>query len=340
MSYSFCLNRNEMLTLSGLSILYQSVDLKKEGKLIKDGQQYISAVVNYLQRAKANGAEDFQRLVTSISPATNVASSKARHASDNSLHRSTFREHSIRVISPSSNQHARVQNRRSTLSEIALSDLRRHSSYGRSSVLWTPHGLSSYPYEQSVNISLGPSSQAVEAAPRSAPSNQVKPNLDYLSLGTTPAGSQPQSPVPGRSYHTPIFPGRSSSTSTVHQRTSSVTPSQWESLLNNLDSGQTNIYDAVYGGPAINLQLLKPQHTSTKSGSDWPSEEWDLAALNMDDFELGLGLGSGTAQSVLSLSEESLSSGDDFGTAEFPIESINSVENTGFLIGTVEGNVM
>lgn len=60
----------------------------------------------------------------------------------------------------------------------------------------------------------------------------------------------------------------------------------------------------------------------------------------MDDIDLGLESGPGTAQSVLSLSEESLSSGDDFGTSEFPIDSINGAGNAGFLIDTVKGNAL
>jgi hypothetical protein len=66
MSFSFCLNRNEMLTLCGLSLLCQGLDLKQEGKLMKDGQRLVCWVVKYLENVNAPGALDFRRLAASM----------------------------------------------------------------------------------------------------------------------------------------------------------------------------------------------------------------------------------------------------------------------------------
>ena len=61
MSFSFCINRNEVLTLCGLSLLYQGLDLKQEGKLMKDGQRLVCTVVKCLDKAKAPGAIRLQK---------------------------------------------------------------------------------------------------------------------------------------------------------------------------------------------------------------------------------------------------------------------------------------
>src|SRR5271156_1564753 len=66
MSFSFCINRNGVLTLCGLSLLYQGLDLKQEGKLMKDGQRLVCTVVKCLDKANAPGALDFRRLAASM----------------------------------------------------------------------------------------------------------------------------------------------------------------------------------------------------------------------------------------------------------------------------------
>src|SRR5579871_991528 len=66
LSFSFCLNRNEKLTLCVLSMLYQSLDLRQEGKLMKDGQRLVGWIVKYLENANSPRASDFGKLVSSM----------------------------------------------------------------------------------------------------------------------------------------------------------------------------------------------------------------------------------------------------------------------------------
>ena len=66
MSFSFCINKNEVLTLCGLTLLYQGLDLKQEGKLMKDGQRLVCTVVKCLEKDNAPGALDFRRLAASM----------------------------------------------------------------------------------------------------------------------------------------------------------------------------------------------------------------------------------------------------------------------------------
>ncbi|KAK5148862.1 DNA-binding transcription factor cat8, partial [Cryomyces antarcticus] len=59
--------------------------------------------------------------------------------------------------------------------------------------------------------------------------SMMTPNLDYLSFSNAPTPSQ-YPPV-----NTKI----------------ECQPTDWERLLASIDNGQTNIYDNIYGGPAV-----------------------------------------------------------------------------------------
>lgn len=57
-----------MLTLCGLSILYQGLDLKQEGKLMQESQRLVVTVIKFLEKVKAPGAGDFRRLAAFMLP--------------------------------------------------------------------------------------------------------------------------------------------------------------------------------------------------------------------------------------------------------------------------------
>jgi hypothetical protein len=91
-----------------------------------------------------------------------------------------------------------------------------------------------------------------------------------------------------------------------------------------MDGGINNVYDAIYGGPPL-VEAIPPAST----GADWSPDSWDLANFNLDN---GAGAGGdfgtagpGAPQSVLSLSDESLSSGEEIAPSELGL-SVNSAE--------------
>lgn len=68
MSFTFCLNRNELLLLAGFGLLYQSVDLDRDGKLIRDSQRLVSSAMAILDRDAAPGAAEFRKIASSLMP--------------------------------------------------------------------------------------------------------------------------------------------------------------------------------------------------------------------------------------------------------------------------------
>lgn len=387
MSFSFCLNRNEMLTLCGLSLLYQGLDLKQEGKLMKDGQRLVCAVVKYLDKANAPGALDFRRLAASMitfdSPQNATRRSFDSNMSAPSTNSSTSSYGPPRqplqqspLYSPitcsSDTEILQKQTdrfRRATFSEQIYS----HSNMNRSSIDSVRSESPKSRRQYGSSISQVPTNTTSNNRMSFSSSPVSRPNLDYLPLDNNSGASQPRYPVPVRtsshhkkpSIHTPNFPQNSipmSSSSSQSRVTNAVTPAEWETLLSALDSGESNIYDAVYGGPNSSLSLTThlpdpafgmltstngnhnhnhaqnnlsdvslPEHaltttisnTSSNSFGDWSPGAWDMAALNMQDFDI---VGS---QSVLSFSEDSLSSGDDLDAFGLGQGSVNSVNGSG-----------
>ncbi|KAF4637569.1 hypothetical protein G7Y89_g513 [Cudoniella acicularis] len=323
MSFSFCLNKNEMLTLCGLSLLYQGLDLKQEGKLMQDGQRLVAVVIGYLEKANAPGASDFKRLAASMikvetppastspvarSPTSSMPAPKSTKSTPSpSVPKQQLRPQLFRHGSASMSETDLLSQqeklRRATLPSLAMHRPDHYSPHGRTSMDSTrsESPLSKREYRGSMP------QLPTMLKPRPV-KNEKPPNLDYLSLNNTPVPSQPQSPTETRSQqpshlsHTPIFPAPSYSS-----KPSTATPTEWEVLLGSLDGGQTNLYDAIYGGPALSIA-----DTAQSNYGDWsPDSAWDMT-LTMNDFTNN----PQAARSVLSFSEESLSSGEDLSASE------------------------
>jgi len=152
------------------------------------------------------------------------------------------------------------------------------------------------------------SAQHVPSIHRHNSSNHdARVNLDYFPLGVTPnadgsSRSQHQNP----NNHTPLFPPTTFSSS---KNTPVPVPTEWEALLGSLDGGPTNLYDAIYGGPPIVLDESNAQVTPS-TYDEWSPESWDMSALAVHDFTNVTG-DHGVARSVLSFSDDSLSSTED-----------------------------
>ncbi|PBP19092.1 fungal-specific transcription factor domain-containing protein [Diplocarpon rosae] len=340
MSFSFCLNKIEILTLCGLSILYQGLDLKQEGKLMKDGQRLAENVAQLLERAHAPGAAAFKSLSASMTPEPTPRSLPGVAAPTNA---NSF-------LSPSvSRQHLTPQIYRHGGASMSESDLlSRQNKLRRATVPnissrydFPPHGRYSFdsapsePLISKDDCSPSPSYQTSMLTPRSSTSKKP-PNLDYLSLSSTPVVSQPQSPVQSRSRllqtstYTPIFNSPGDAIKKPHY--TGISASEWEALLGSLDGGEANLYDTIYGGPTLSLDNASSNYETWS-----PDSQWDMASLTMHD--LG-DAASGAARSVLSFSEESLSSGEDMSTSDLGLGGSHDLAHEQHLLGTGEGYLL
>ncbi|KAL8638815.1 MAG: hypothetical protein Q9226_008956, partial [Calogaya cf. arnoldii] len=66
MSFSFCLNKNELLLLSGFGLLFQGLDLNRKGKLLQDSQRLVCSVIAIVERNAALGSAAFKSVACAM----------------------------------------------------------------------------------------------------------------------------------------------------------------------------------------------------------------------------------------------------------------------------------
>ncbi len=66
MCFSFCLNKADTLILCGMALLYQTLDLKQDSKLMKDNEKLTNAVLKIVERARAPGSYDLERVAAML----------------------------------------------------------------------------------------------------------------------------------------------------------------------------------------------------------------------------------------------------------------------------------
>ena len=65
MNYTFPLNKTDLLLTSGLAILWQSLDLEEDSKVVKDNQKSLSGLITMIQKESPLVASEFQKMAGS-----------------------------------------------------------------------------------------------------------------------------------------------------------------------------------------------------------------------------------------------------------------------------------
>ncbi|KZM22061.1 DNA-binding transcription factor cat8 [Ascochyta rabiei] len=296
LSFSFCLNRNEVLVQAGFGLLFQNLNLARDGKLIKECNRLVCSVMDMLESGSAAGSTEFRRVGCSMVAVPRVTGpTLSRHNSAGSMGApmDTLRatQETLKAIaarfSPGAlkaSRHGVHEARRATLPAI-LPEVGVHSnpsSTSLPSIQSEPHMARSEPTMSPPNHNRASFSMSNKRRPN--PVSAAHRNIDFLSFSADPLTTHSLGATTSKSE---------------------VSKSDWERLLGSLDGGQTNIYDNIYGGPAAEALLdAGPLSTATDSSANWSPDAWDWNSY-------------GTAappQSVLSLSDESLTSGEEFGS--------------------------
>jgi len=311
LSFSFCLNRNEILVQAGFGLLFQTLSLDQDGKLIKDCQRTVCSVIEMLDRNSATGAAAFRRIgcaMVSVPRAEKTLPiSISRHNSEGSMPapQDTFRatqKHLKAIASrftPSSSKHSRNGSndsaRRATIATISPS-VTQHTNQSTSSLA----SIRSEPQHARSEPTMSPLTHrsSITGHSKHRPSTSTSaalhhnPNLDYLSFARDPLSSYSFTTLATTNGNGKI----------------EVSPTDWERLLSSLDNGQTNIYDTIYGGPPVDGLLdVPPLSAGAEAHLAWAPGVWGLGATGSQQ----------PPQSVLSFSDESLTSGEDYGNCEY-----------------------
>jgi hypothetical protein len=318
MSFSFCLNKADLLTLCGMSLLYQTIELKQDGRLMREDERLVNAVLKMLCSGAAPGSLAFTkvaRLLINVEDASlAVANAEAAAAK--------------RDLGSSLNSKPRQKSwsRTGRLAAVATaseSDLLQQQEKLRRMTM--PSSVSQRPEI----YRTAPSRQSFESLPSDDIAELQRQRQQghghYVPIGSDggPGRSQSSSPSQAR-QQVPLAPAAA----TTHQLPTKVSAvTEWEALLGSMDGGINNVYDAIYGGPPL-VETSAVENLPASNPADWSPDSWDLATFN-----LGNGTGAGdfgpgapnAPQSVLSLSDESLSSGEEIAPSELGL-SVGSAE--------------
>jgi hypothetical protein len=325
MNFSFCLNKCDLLMVCGMTLLYQVIDLKEESKMMKEDERLVNSVIKILDRRNGPGAVDFRRIASRLITVEESARSTPQAPPREGSMPAPSQRPSPSVSSRTKTAHPMGRHREAASSESDL--LHQQERLRRMTV----------PNVQRPEFQRSPSRQSFDSVPpemlsrevrhsslsqsrtsqvqRHNSSSRVRPNLDYLSLSNSPSQSRQPSPPRSRMQApTSVAPQQTQQSSIRHAQVPSktqgaVTNADWEVMLGALDGGLHNVYDAIYGGGS---GFITDTGVGAGPNSEWSPDSWDLSSFTLGDF-------SGTPappQSVLSLSDESLSSGEEVAPSE------------------------
>jgi hypothetical protein len=325
MSFSFCLNKTDVLVLCGMTLLYQSLELKHDSKLMKEVERLFNAVLTVLQRNRAAGISDLKRVArmlivvsepaqpTSVqkSPGMTMAAPPRTSPPVSAFIKSSpYGRHTGASMSETDLLAQQEKLRRMTIPASTTARPELYRTQSRASFDHSATEQSNAQRDHRFSIS-----QIQQTMMRMSPMHKSKSNLDYLPLNNNaPSNHQASSP---NQNHMPLsqpIPPPHTPQNSLYPPTpmpkggsgGGISLSEWEALLGAMDGGQINVYDAIYGGPALSLET--PTSAATNY-TEWTPDPWDLSGFNIGELDLST-TGAGP-QSVLSLSDESLSSGDD-----------------------------
>lgn len=347
MTFSFCLNKTDMLVVCGMTLLYQTLDLKQDSKLSKDSQKLVNVIIKMLTKAQAPGCLDFKRISGMIitvdetaspvqprpSPAASSAHNQRRSPSASSNRRSATPQEqkpSLGRLAGASASETDLLQQQAKLRRMTMP-----SSAGPRSEVLRPQSRRSIDSPQTHSFTHREHRLSMSHSPQTSPSQQ---SLDYLSLnGGGPAQGQMPVPMHGRRQNnlppqlqqrlSQMYPGSQPDVKPVD-----LSISQWEALLGSLDGGQTNVYDAIYGGAPLSLNDTPVIPANATVGTSWLEDPWELNTFNLGDFD-----GSHAPQSVLSLSDESLSPGEEMTPTDLGL-SVGSLDLQNTMVSNQCGN--
>ena len=310
-----------MLLLSGIGFLFQSLDLDKDGKLMKDSQRLICTVIDKLERRSAPGSSDFKQLgcamlsIGRVSPLLTKTTPKSTMSPVKPPKSETPRQ---KGAVNSHEQLADLAARYTLASEGQRKDRSSKEPNTPASTSLSPDGNGN---RRSSDKSLRPLAPSVPTSQRGA-------THDHIKTSTSQSSRSPRSPVhskspvlsnsPSLGGSTPnldyfSFSGERSPHPTQAKSLHPPEPTMWERLLTTLDVPDE---DRIYDWPPIETVMSQTNgdgptpSAGTSTESIWSSDAWMMS--NGDS----LSVPTHPTQSVLSFTSESPASGEEYSNGD------------------------
>ena len=212
MSFSFCLNKSELLLLAGFGLLFQGLNLDRRGKLIQDSQRLLCSVIEILDRNAAMGAAEFKKVACAMI-SIERSPKGARGSEEGGARRKSVESKAAPKESSKSGRKAQSIASRFSTGNVPV--VKRESSTGRRfTAPALPTGpLSGYDRSTSQNIVSSVISDPMpqHGYSRHATTSQspqqdpflTPPNLDYLSFNDPTPCSNNMSPGSSQRFMAP-----------------------------------------------------------------------------------------------------------------------------------------
>ncbi|KAL6715565.1 DNA-binding transcription factor cat8 [Lecanora helva] len=317
MSFSLCVNKNEMLLLAGFGLLFQGLNLDRKSKLVQDSQRLLCSIIEILERREADCAAEFKK-VTCAMISIERFSKSARTPNDSVSQRQPDGDMDTPTsISRPGRKLQAIASRFPT--ETNLPVIKQESGNGRRSTAPSllPKDVPYYARSNSQNSMSSAMSEplATQYSKRMSISHSPHqneflkpPNLDYLSFSND----------------------HSASSHSLTSDSSAIVKQYEQSTCLNGGLGPENPQplDSFCSSSDIFTSYITP---SPSANVDWCSDIWNLTT----------DLGNQQPQSRISFSEEELTSGEELSNCELGGEFNNmSIPNVDDLAGLegLDGN--
>ncbi|KAJ5975673.1 hypothetical protein N7481_009380 [Penicillium waksmanii] len=336
---SVSINRKELVFLSGLGLLWQTLSLKRDSKLLKDSQKLLANVVEQLEQESPVAASEF----TSLASTLVFLDTKARGVAQPGK---ASQEMVAPTQKPSRSPKRQLQYLKSRLtSNVNREESPKQAASRRNTISGASPPLGAQALRSPSWTSLPP--QQDQFSSSQYPIEHGRASLD---LGSDPRLT---SSTLGYDYQ------RAMSTSTASDVTSgtngAITMADWEYVLSDMDRGYSNIFTGIYGGrecgedpgpfASITAEYAQKQNDSTLSIPQPVTDVHDLSpkawSSSSGDFAP---CQDHVAQSVLSYSGESMGSAEDanlhhFGDAPAHPDDLGLIDPFQAIAMPVEGEL-
>ncbi|KAL8686683.1 MAG: hypothetical protein Q9218_006939 [Villophora microphyllina] len=303
MSFSFCLNKNELLLLSGFGLLFQGLDLNRRGKLMQDSERLVCSVIAILDRNAALGSAEFKKVACAmITVDRKPKSATAPKESSNQQRRSgNDMETPATKPKPRRKQILTMTARNSTGN---MDTVKKEAGVDRRATAPTVSARSADTARSNVRHSLA-SATSISRDPQQyeqkvlgrlplAASSFDALNLDYLSFGNDTGP-------------TPSYPN-------THGRQPAKEVSS-DDLTRFLSSQPLQApFDSLFPSADVFAPYITPSPSTAHL--DWGSDAWTMLPETSNQA---------AAQSVRSLTDEEITSGEEFSIGDLGSEHRGAV---------------
>jgi len=307
MNYTFPVNKQDILLNAGFSILWQCMDLDDDSKIVKDNQKSLMTLSSKISKENTSASSEFHKVASSFVSVANsrplqpktvdVDTPAVRRLSSMPVpqgHKQKGTKKQLQAIAarfssfsakekPEEQQHKRRGcPPQSGAHPAVLANLRTNSSLSLISTQSAPVLQSSTPSPRLATATrpIGPAASSVV-------------NLDFFPLDTNT-----HSHTTSHNSSTTMLPPRKPAT-VSSDTTSNTNSNSWEHLMPDPDL----LIGDLYGSTVEPLELNKC--ISNPETLDWTGDMWPFVGFD-------LGPRAHVPQSLLSFSEESMTSGDEF----------------------------